>query len=251
MEYLTIGPGAMGFFALIGHLKTIESELSNVKEIAGSSAGAIIAFLLALDMSITSIIDISLRLDISELVKVDLKCFLEKFGLVDSKVLRNKLVEICGCDPTFSELKKKIHISAFCVNTSKTVYFSVDSNPDMRVLDAVCMSIAVPYIFSSENYNGLTYIDGGSEECLPLAPFLDKPPHKVYCVEIRSHTNYIENIDNQLILAQTLILAGMKNRYRYPLTFQTVKTIDTQDMNIFDFNMEYDDKVRMLILGMK
>ena len=86
MEYLVIGPGAMGFFALIGHLKTIESKLSSVKEIAGSSAGSIIAFLLALDMSITSIIDISLKIDISELVKVDLKCFLDKFGLVDSNI---------------------------------------------------------------------------------------------------------------------------------------------------------------------
>jgi NTE family protein len=44
----------------------------------------------------------------------------------------------------------------------------------MKVIDALCMSIAIPFVFSSYRYNGLVYIDGGTLETLPTAPFLDE-----------------------------------------------------------------------------
>ena len=48
MKYLSIGPGAMGIYALIGALKGVESELHEVKEIAGASAGSILALFMGL-----------------------------------------------------------------------------------------------------------------------------------------------------------------------------------------------------------
>jgi len=249
MKYLVIGPGAMGIFAMLGHLKTIEHKLIHVKEISGASAGSILALLLALGKSIDEMIDISLRLNISDLVKLNLKCFLQKFGFVDLESMREKLIEICGCDPTFRELQKKIYISAFCVNTSSTEYFSVDTHPDMKVLDAVCMSISIPFVFSPRKYNNNTYVDGATVESMPLAPFLDKPAHEQYCICIQTKTKYVETIDNQRTLAETLIIANLNNRYQYPITHQTIKVIDVDDMNIFDFNMSYEDKIRMYLMG--
>src|SRR6056300_1246895 len=120
MKYLVIGPGAMGIFAMLGHLKTIENRLIDVQQISGASAGSILALMLAIGKTVDEVIDISLRLNISDLVKLNLKCFLHSYGLIDLDPLRNKFVEICGCDPTFMELTKKIYISAFCVNTGKT-----------------------------------------------------------------------------------------------------------------------------------
>ena len=108
MKYLVIGPGAMGFYAMLGHLKTIEDRLSDVQEISGASAGSILAVMLALGKFIDEVIDISLKLNISDLVKVDLKCFLYRYGFVIVEYMRNTFVKICGYDLTFSELKKKI-----------------------------------------------------------------------------------------------------------------------------------------------
>jgi predicted acylesterase/phospholipase RssA len=42
MEYLCIGPGAMGGFSILGYLKNIENSLNNIKEYSGASAGAIL-----------------------------------------------------------------------------------------------------------------------------------------------------------------------------------------------------------------
>jgi len=249
MKYLVIGPGAMGIFAMLGHLKTIENRLIDVQQISGASAGSILAFMLAIGKTVDEVIDISLRLNISDLVKLNLKCFLHSYGLIDLDPLRNKFVEICGCDPTFDELEKKIYISAFCVNTGKTEYFSVDTHPNMKVLDAVCMSIAIPFVFSSRKYNGNTYVDGGTIESLPLTPLLDKSPHEVYCIQVKSSIKYTENIDNPRTFAESIVRSSLENRYVYDTSRHEVKTIDVDNMDIFDFNMCYEDKIRMYMMG--
>ena len=109
---------------MVGTLKALESKLVDVKEISGSSAGSILALFLALGMSIDEIYDVALNLNVPEFVKLRIGSFFNKFGFVDLGPVREKLVEICGSDPTFEELDMKIYISAFCLNTSTTEYFS-------------------------------------------------------------------------------------------------------------------------------
>ena len=75
MKYLVIGPGAMAFYAMLGYLKNIEKRLTDVQEISGASAGSILAVLFALGKTVDEMIDISLRLNISDLVQLNLKCF--------------------------------------------------------------------------------------------------------------------------------------------------------------------------------
>ena len=118
MKYLVLGPASMGIYSLIGSMKARESSLVDVKEISGSSAGAILALFLAIGMSVDEILETSLSLNIPNFVKIRLGSFFNKFGFVDMEPIRNKLVEICGGDPTFEELEMKIFISAFCMNTS-------------------------------------------------------------------------------------------------------------------------------------
>jgi NTE family protein len=104
----------MGIFSLIGALKARETALADVREISGSSAGAILALFLALGMSVDEILDLSLSLDIPTFVKIRLGSFFNKFGFVDMGPIRKKLIDICGSDPTFSDLDMKIYVSAFC-----------------------------------------------------------------------------------------------------------------------------------------
>jgi len=97
----------------------------------------------------------------------------------------------------------------------------------------------------------MTYIDGGTNESLPMGPFLHRPMSKVYCIEIQNiNTRFVENIDNPKTFAERVVLSSLNNRYNYPITEQTIKRIDVGDMNIFDFNMSYENKVKMYMLGM-
>jgi NTE family protein len=72
MKYLVLGPASMAIYSLVGNLKAHESQLAEVEEISGSSAGSILTLFLALGMSIDEILDISLNTNISKLVKLDL-----------------------------------------------------------------------------------------------------------------------------------------------------------------------------------
>ena len=238
----------MGIFALIGGLKARESELVDVQEISGSSAGSILALFLAVGMSVDEILNTAVSINISNFFKIKLGSFFTKFGFVDINPIRKKLVDICGSDPTFSDIDMKIYISAFCLNSSETVYFSKDTHPDMKVIDAVCMSMAVPFIFSCGTYMEKTYVDGGMKEEYPLTPFLNKKPHEVTCLKIRTNQIYQEDINTPKDFVETLVRSALANRERYNTPIEELE-INIGDTNIFDFNMSYEEKIKLFNIG--
>jgi predicted acylesterase/phospholipase RssA len=248
MKYLVLGPASMGIYSMIGTLKALESRLVDVKEISGSSAGSILALFLALGMSVDEILDMALDLDVPKFVKIRIGSFFNKFGFVDLEPIREKLVEICGCDPTFEELDMKIYVSAYCLNSSTTDYFSRDTHPNMKVIDAVCMSMAIPLIFACGKYNGKSYIDGGTQEQYPMAPFLDKKPHEITCIKLKMDRVYQEEINNPRQFVESLIRSTLTNRVEYSEYTKMIE-INVADTNIFDFNMPYEDKVKLYNIG--
>jgi len=139
-------------------------------------------------------------------------------------------------------------VSAFCLNTSKTEYFSVDTHPDMKVIDAVCMSIAIPMIFASSEYNGNTYIDGGTVEEYPMNPFMDKKPHEVGCVKLVLDDVYKESVDNPKDFLEALIRSTLKNRVSYDEKCVMIP-VNVGDAGIFDFNMTYEEKIKLVNIG--
>ena len=133
-------------------------------------------------------------IDIEGLSKYKLRSFLKNFGFIDCENVRDALIDMYDCNPTFSELKKKLYIAAYNLNRGKTEYFSVDTHPHMHVVDAICMSISIPFVASTKPYNGMIYIDGGTKEITPLEPFIGKPAHRVVSFTLRNEEKYIEKI---------------------------------------------------------
>lgn len=248
MKYLCLGPASMGIYAMIGTLKALEPRLGEVKEISGASAGSILALFLALGMSVDEILERSLEVDIPKFVKLSLSCFINKFGFVEMGPIRDLLVKICGCDPTFRELKTKIYVSAYCLNTAQTEYFSRDTHPDMKVIDAVLMSIAIPMIFASGKYKGKTYVDGGTMEKYPLTPFLGKKPYEIVTIILKMDKVYQENIENPRQFIEALVRSTLEHRTRGDELCQ-VTEINVGEVNVFNFNMEYEEKVKLFNIG--
>ena len=245
-QYLIIGPGGMGFFALLGVYSNLEDQLKNVQGISGASAGAILTLFLAVGMSAQKIFEIAMDTELKELVKYNLKSFLENYGLVDHSQIRDKLISICEGNPTFNDLKKKIYISAFNVNLGRTEYFSKDTHPDMHVIDAVCMSISVPFLFSSFKYRDHLYVDGGTIEYIPAPPFMNMNPQEVLVIKITTRSTNI-GIKNFRAYVNSLVSSTLRNRTSYDGMFPTIN-IDVNDINIFDFNMCDEDKLKLFFL---
>ena len=143
----------MGVYAYLGYLKSIEGTLDQVEEFAGASCGAVLAVMLSLDFKPDEILEKLLSIDSASVTKVNVKSLFKNYGFISHEPIREVLVRILECDPTFSDLKRNVHIPAFCLNYNRTDYFSKESHPTMSVIDAICMSISVPMLFSSFRYN--------------------------------------------------------------------------------------------------
>lgn len=249
MKYLILAPGAMGYYALLGCLKANEVHLKKTEEISGASAGAMLAFFLAVGLSVDTIVTASLALNVPEFVKLNVLSFFNKFGFIDMTPVRDKILEIAGCNPTFRELKLKIHIASVCLNTSKTEYFSADTHPDMKVIDAVCMSIAIPFLFTAQTYNNRTYVDGALIENIPYAPFLHRKHHEIYCFKIKTQHIFQEEITTHRQYVEALIRTSITNRKQEVPKLHLIE-IDLQQVNVIDFTMGHDQVLKIFFQGL-
>ncbi len=258
VRYLAIGPGAMGYFAFLGALAKLKQagRLDELEEISGASAGALLAFVFALSKGdTTKVLDYTLTVPIKQLMKPSVKDFIKEWGLVSrrriKKVFETTVEYFLGKNSvTFQELYEwfpvKIHVASYCLNTARTVYFSVDTSPTMNVIDAVCASVALPMIISSSKFNdGWHYIDGAMAESIPCGPFLGRPADLVlalafdwdFRIDIRDLKSYVT----------TLVVSQMRNRVSYDFPIQIV---DVGDMDVFNFNMDQETKLKMFVKGL-
>lgn len=252
MEYLVLGPASMGIFTMLGALINIEDDLKNIKEISGSSAGAILGVCLALEIPLYDVLDKFLKVDLKKHTKYNLKSFMKNYGLIDLDPIREVLKDVFGCDPTFSELKRKLHISTYCLNRGRTEYFSSDSHPSMKVIDAVCMSISIPILASSVKLNDMIYMDGGIKERVPITPFEGEAPHKILCLKLKSQDIFFEKIASFSKFVETFMSSLLNIRADINLDkIGKVVEVDTEDYDLFSFKMSFDDKLRLFLLAFK
>jgi predicted acylesterase/phospholipase RssA len=252
MKYLAVGPGAMGFFIYLGVLSRL--KLSDLEEMSGASAGALLAFMyIASKGDIPAILDFSVKSPIKQLMKPNLKNFFTNFGLVPTAKMESKIKTICKKfmkknDVTFKELYDwwpvKLHVSAFCVDLAKTVYFSVDTHPTMSVCQAVTASVSMPFLMSAVKIGDWNYIDGGTHEQVPAAPFIGKKFDEIVCLKIISTYSY----DVKDIKSYAYSILSSFGNLRHTYEFKTI-SIPCGRSELFNFGCTSEDKLRMFMLG--
>jgi len=246
MRYLVLGPGAMGFYAMLGYLAKIEHELPDVEEISGASAGSMIGFFLLSGKSLSEIFEATINVDMVELTKVDLKTFINSFGFINHELIKKKLIELWGGNPTFKELPKKFHVSAYCLDTLEVEYFSRDTHPDMYVVDAVCASISIPFMVSSFIYKGKRYIDGSTNELIPIGPFLHKNFADVLCIEVcQEHKQ--KPVETLVDYFKCIASTVMKIRKHYVDVPR--KILDVSQFDILDLRAPFETRMKLFTLG--
>ena len=248
MKYLVLGPCAQGVFAILGFLKKHESELADLDEVSGASAGSLLAFLMTSQKPLDEIVDLFLNTDTSQMSKLNLRLFFKSFGFADPEYIRTTLVRQWGGDPTFAELpaRPKLHVSAFCVTTGQTEYFSRDTHPDMRVAEAVTMSATMPLVFAARAFQGRLYVDGGLVEKYPGAPFLHKLRADVVAITVtgsRERPEIKTFKDFLLALVESCIRSA-----QFSHGFKEIE-IDTGPFTLRDMNMCLEDKLKLFLLG--
>jgi len=228
--------------------------LNDLEEISGSSSGAILAavFLLAKGDTV-KLLDYGLTIQTKNIMKPNIKTLLNGYGLVATSKLRKLFIQCFKYfsgkeDMTFGELYElnpiKLHISAFCVDTMKTVYFSVDSTPSMLIIDALCASCAMPFLFEPLKLDGWNYIDGGAVEMNPCGPFIGKG-NDILSI-IFDYEGPMPEIKDLKSYTLSILEMTMKLRHLYsgPTHRMNISATDA-----FNFNATQEAKLRLFLTG--
>lgn len=179
------GGGLPIFYSYVGILRLLNEYkiLSEIKEFAGTSAGAICATLVSLGYKDKELKELIMHFDYNNVRDIQLLNITETFGLESGNKIDlfvQSLIKYKTGNPklTFKDhytlTDKKLYIVATCLSTFETEYFSVDTHPDMPIYLAIRMSISLPVLMKPVIFNEKFYIDGGVTNNIPVNIFRDR-----------------------------------------------------------------------------
>ena len=275
---LVLEGGGVKGIAYVGALEVLDEHniLEKIENVAGTSAGAITACLIALRYSSADIKSIVFDLDFNSFEdhKNPLR-IATKYGLFAGDAFLEwitQLIEKKGLDrqATFTDLKnagcRNLKVFGTDLYTKGLQEFSFEQTPDAIVAEAVRASMSIPLFFKSWQFsNGIPndhiYVDGGVVLNFPINAFLEKE-HKL------GHTLglHLDNLSGEKevnafgydhigkyirSLFDTLLKAQVVEFEENPEEFKHTIRIDDLGVSGTDFGLSEDTKNRLIAEGKK
>jgi predicted patatin/cPLA2 family phospholipase len=184
IDRLVLSGGAYYGFYELGVLKYLLEKKyiikQNIKKIYGTSVGSFIGVLFSLQMDFDKVCDYFIERPWHKTLAITPSMLLEiisKKGLFDNKIFYmalEPLFKTCSLslDITMKEFYEETQIDLYMysvhLNNYKVVEFSHYTHPDLKLIDAIYMSCALPYLFHPFWYEDSYYVDGGLINNYPL-----------------------------------------------------------------------------------
>lgn len=254
IKHLVLNSGGLIVYAYAGFFNSNQHLLKDVETVTGASAGAIWAMLYAFGYEPQEIMEILLTVNIRELSKASAVSFIKTFGVYSQDVVRATLLKaVDDRDLTFSELDRSLFVAAYCLNTNKTEYFSRESTPSVKVVDAVMASMSIPGLFSPVRIGERYYLDGAFVDKWPSDPVIGLNPNHVLRVEpteknwsreqawgeIKSFKDYFK----------LLLWSLYAHRHNYQMNSHRVSIDLGGDLDAFDFASDYETLLKIAATG--
>ena len=153
--------------------------VANLRGAAGTSIGALAALSLLLGLSTQDLYPLMVPIYESFrniAPRPDITSLISNYGLDNGNELRLLIQGVLrlGCisgEITFKDmyrlLKREFVCCASNVHSHEVKYFNAQNTPDVRVVDAVYMSMTVPFVFVPHRHDGDLYIDGALTHNIP------------------------------------------------------------------------------------
>ena len=262
------GGGAVRGFAYIGAIKALTELDINIKTLAGSSVGSIIATFLAVGYNTEEIKELLLKVNF-ELFKDLHFSFGKDFALSKGIVFTNWIREAIekkfygddykkGENPpvTFGDISKNLIILTTDINTFCSVEFSTFDTPDYEIAKAVRISCSMPGLMTSVDTENTKLVDGDLLKGIPLwklSKNINTPDTRI--LEFRLEGENIQNSGNTFGFLNSIYSCmtsastdfimdtfGDNDKYDY------VK-ITTGDIIIIDFNLSPEVRNKLIDTG--
>jgi len=184
------GGGVKGI-AYAGALEILEKKgcMAQIKKVAGTSAGAISATLVALNYSSKEIENILRETNFSSFKDGSIIPFLDyrrlykKYGLYKGKAFEKWFSSVIAMkydsDITFKQLsdlankgkEKLLYVIGADLSSHKEIVYSHESTPNTKIKDAVRISMSIPLFFQAIRQGDSVLVDGGIYYNYPINLF--------------------------------------------------------------------------------
>lgn len=247
---LCFSGGALKTLCIIGALEYLEynKAVSNVKNVIGTSAGSIMAFLFTIGYTSAEIKKIATEIltddyyvSFDALQVCDL---LDNYGIDSGQRLEECLKlalkrKLNRDDITFMELAKitgkNLIVCVGNLSKERTEYWNVDNKPNTSVIKAIRVSCTLPIMYTPMMVNGDMYVDGSLYENFPINYFQGSLMKDIFGVNIT--TNNYQKTDTFLHY-MTFLLFTVIEKMNY-------KPLNDNERNIITVDFTDDEFLKM------
>lgn len=264
-DTLLLSGGGLAGILYAGVFKALEelNILKNIKTIVGVSAGTLYTFMYLMGYTVKDIEKFAETFDSKKLTSIKNfeslsfdKIFIE-YGLDNGDAFRKVFIKIAKqkkIDPDITLLefyklnKIKFVIGVTNIDILQEEYFSYDSTPNIKLIDAIRASISIPIYFTPHKINNNLYIDGGCMNNFPTN-YSEIDINKTIAIMISNPID--KSINSNFINYFLNILKSMSLGWRESLLRGVNDTIiiNSDVKNIFNFSVEINEKKRLIKLG--
>lgn len=253
------GGGVRGI-AHIGALSRMEEQGWSFSNVAGTSAGAIVAGLYAAGYPSNEMKDILMKQDFSKLLSNPFSPLLNvvrKLGVHDADNLYKWLVQLFRDKnvSVFSDLRRSLTIRVANVTDQCLWDISDKTHPAMDVAEAITMSATIPFFFQPRQSGNKLLVDGGVISNYPLSIFSDSPIPtigfkliNVSDTEIRSKPSNLVSFAHALV--STMRRAHDKHHAENRFAGMTIH-IDCGTITSTNFSLSDEQKKSLYSAGME
>lgn len=257
---IILGGGGIKGISTLGSLQELEKLgcLSNLNKYIGSSVGGLLAVFLAIGYSVSDLSKIAFEINFKKFQSYDISNIFEKYGVDNGNLFMNLMKAIFNrleknLDITFIEYnekyKKEIILTGSNISKNEPIYFDKKLTPNLKILEALRMTISFPFYFTPVLYQNNYVIDGGA-----LSPFP---------IEVISRNEYDETIGiilhgkNCEFDIKTFedyffsIINGVMDNFEKNIVgdFKNIIYIDNCNQNSLNFDLSKEEKIKLFNHG--
>lgn len=244
--------------------------IENLDTIVGTSMGSIFSLMCCLNYTPKEISELILNTDFKSLQCIEPIKLLSHYGFDSGSGFIDKLKSILvsknlSPDLTLLQLYQITHktlvVVTTCLSTHSSYYIDHINEPNLKVVDAIRMSMSIPLLFTACHYNGKVFVDGGILDNFPISSFNsdDKTVlgFKISC-EISQQfsqdssedlTFSINNIQDFIYNNVYCILNEIEYHKCYSHKKQTIELPVSDSISPIDLGMSVEDKQKLIDLG--
>ena len=214
IEHIILSGGGHNILSIFGALSFLKAkkyfEMGNVKSIDGTSAGAMLGFALLLGLNDDDIESYLVERPWESVFNITPELVFQSFqskGLFDVRLIEQIFKPLLDAADiplsiTFKELyeKTKVEFTVYVteLNELKTQCISYKNEPDMRILEGIYRSSAIPPLFKPIIDNKCCFLDGGVFSNYPLDEFIERNPEverkSIFGIKLLGSPNKVSDI---------------------------------------------------------